>query len=257
MKLIDQHMHCDASFDCKEPYTNYLNNNVKQIIFTDHFDLNNPISNNEDDIPDLEKLQRYQKEAKEIYNTELLIGIEVGYVKSRISDILKHLSSYNYDSTILSVHHNNKCDFMDHDITKISNDPIYEYLNLLIDAVKDVESATILAHIDYGFRIHNISSEILNVYKEQIVNILSNIISKNIALERNTKSMYKYDNLFIYEFVIDHYIAMGGKDFTLGFDAHKQEDMFYCFENAIQLLKSYNVNHIVEFKQGKKIIINI
>lgn len=68
MKLIDQHMHCDTSFDCKEPYTNYLNNNVKQIIFTDHFDLNNPISNDEDDIPDFEKLQRYQKGDKEIYN---------------------------------------------------------------------------------------------------------------------------------------------------------------------------------------------
>lgn len=66
--------------------------------------------------------------------------------------------------------------------------------------------------------------------------------------------MYKYDNLFIYEFVIEHYIAMGGKDFTLGSDAHNHVDMFYCFENAIQLLKSYNVNHIVEFKQGEKII---
>lgn len=257
MKLIDQHMHCDASFDCNEHYSNYLKSGIKQIIFTDHFDLNNPISNDEDDIPDLEKLKRYQKEAKENYNTELLIGIEVGYVKERISDIRKYLSSYNYDSIILSVHHNNKFEFMDPDITMISNDPIDEYLNLLLDAVKDVDCATILAHIDYGFRIHNISSEKLNDYKIQIVKILSNIISKNIALELNTKSMYKYDNLFIYEFVIEHYIAMGGKDFTLGSDAHKQEDMFYCFENAIQLLKSYNVNHIVEFKQGKKIIINI
>lgn len=167
-------MHCDASFDCNEHYSNYLKKGVKQIIFTDHFDLNNPISNDEDDTPDLEKLQRYQKEAKEIYNTELLIGIEVGYVKERISDILKHLSSYNYDSIVLSVHHNNKFDFMDPDISTISSDPIDEYLNLLIDAIKDVDSANVLAHIDYGFRIHNISSEKLNDYKVQIIKILSN-----------------------------------------------------------------------------------
>ena len=53
------------------------------------------------------------------------------------------------------------------------------------------------------------------------------MIKRGIALELNTRSMFQYGQLPLYEIVVDWYIQMGGRMFTMSSDAHKAQAYAY------------------------------
>ncbi|MDL0111979.1 PHP domain-containing protein [Mammaliicoccus sciuri] len=254
--LYDQHVHSYLSYDCEELPENYLKYS-KKVIYTDHFDLNNPMTNFNDDIPNYNKLLEIKDSLEISEEVDILLGIEVGYSLGDKNKIREYLYNKEYDSIILSCHHNNYYDYMDENIKKSSNDIICDYFNHLYQAVIDMSDFNILAHFDYGLRIHDITLENIKKYDVIINKILLVCIENNIALELNTKSMYKYNNLDLYDYVVDRYLSLGGHMFTLGSDAHRAKDIFYNFESAKMFIKNKGINQVVVFEKRLPIYIYI
>ena len=60
--------------------------------------------------------------------------------------------------------------------------------------------------------------------------------------------MYKYKKENLYSYMIEKYLRMGGKLFTLGSDAHNIKDYAYKFDDARKFLLARNIKEIILFK---------
>ena len=123
----------------------------------------------------------------------------------------------------------------------------------MIQALESSIKFDVLAHFEYGLRIINISvidfDRLASVFLNKIIEL---IVKKEIAFEVNTKSMYKYKKENLYSYMIEKYLRMGGKLFTLGSDAHNIKDYAYKFDDAREFLLTRNVKEIILFKDKIK-----
>lgn len=250
MKFFDTHMHCYLSFDSNADPKDYIDETTEFLVFTDHFDLNNPFTKR-DDIPDFQQLVDLQDEFKEDYQVDLLLGIETGYVSERKADIHQLHQEFDFDLILLSCHHNNVYDYMDEPIKEEPYDSIQVYFEQMLEAVTEVKYANIMTHFDYGTRIYDMDVDRLKTYEDIMVAIFDQIISSDMAFELNSKSMYGYGNFDLYEYAIKLYQSRGGKLFSLGSDAHVAKDKFAHFDQSIALLNRLGVNQVAVFKQQK------
>lgn len=93
MQYYDQHLHTYFSFDSEELFEHYLINQPQYFVSTDHFDLNNPTSNGQDDIPNYPAYIKKLNQLEEINSTIFLKGIEIGVVPGQEQRIVDYLSS--------------------------------------------------------------------------------------------------------------------------------------------------------------------
>lgn len=257
MTIHDQHVHSYLSFDCEELPENYLSAETKELVLTDHFDLNNPVTDFKDDVPDFEQLLVMKRELAEKNGVTLRLGVEVGYVPDLQEVIKEKIKAYPFDVILLSCHHNNQNDYMDEEIKDASTDPVEQYFDQLYQAIVNIPEAHILAHFDYGTRIHQFNVEKLKKYKQQLIKILQAIIDNKMALELNSKSMYRYGNYDLYEYIIPLYQSLGGSQFTLGSDAHKAEELEMDFDQSKQLLRENGVHEVVIYREGQAEFVRI
>lgn len=248
MLFYDTHMHSHLSFDCFEDPVKYLTPDTKRITFTEHLDLANTANEGQDDIPDFKQMLAWQEVFKQKYEVELLMGVEVGYVLSHRTRLKQILSEYEFDLVLLSVHQNDRYDYMDDTVEESAEVMIHAYLDQLIQALDDMGDCQIMTHFDYGFRIHRLEEADLLPYEPKLVQILEKCIEQGLAFELNSKSIFKYQNQFLYEWAIPKYQALGGTLFSLGSDAHQVSEHFQHFKELIQLLETFNVKEIAQFR---------
>src|SRR5699024_12178164 len=97
MDYYDQHLHTYLSFDSQERFENYLIDSPQYFVTTDQFDLKNPYTNYNDDIPDYKELCKKMNKLEERYDTKFLKGIEIGVVPGQEEKILSYLNQHPYD----------------------------------------------------------------------------------------------------------------------------------------------------------------
>lgn len=251
MHYYDQHMHTYFSPDSMETFEHYLErSNGKTVITTEHLDFFSPEQTSDDVIPDFNAYSAEIERLNQLYDNRLLKGIEVGFTypdKEKIQDFLK---DKDYDLILLSIHHNGRYGFM-----QIGNDDVpldehlEEYFGLMLQAVREFKNANVLAHFDFGLRSYDVSVEELKTIEHLLVDIFETAVQEDIALELNTRSMYRYGNAHLYEYAIDLYRSVGGKLFTVSSDAHVIEDYELQFEDAFSMLKEHGVDQLVVFKE--------
>ncbi len=249
--MFDQHVHSSFSFDSNEGLENYINvSNNNDIITTEHLDFENPIINYKDSLFDYSKYVGQVENLNKRYPNKFFSGIEIGYTpnsEKRIEDFLK---DKNFNLRLLSIHQNGTYDFMCVNKKLISiGSLIQEYFEPMIQALESSIKFDVLAHFEYGLRMIDISiiefDNLASVFLNKIIEL---IVKKEIAFEVNTKSMYKYKKENLYSYMIEKYLRMGGKLFTLGSDAHNIKDYAYKFNEAKKFLLSKNIKEIILFK---------
>lgn len=245
----DQHMHTHHSPDSTERFEKYLALSDKPIVTTEHLDFFSPSQNKSDHIPDF---AAYEKEIERLnarYGNRILKGLEVGFRKEDEKAILNFLDEKELDLMLLSIHHNGRYNFM-----KVGNDDVpldrtlEEYYSMMLEGVRSFPQANVLAHFDYGLRRYDVSIEELQTVERKLKRIFEEMIRHDIAFELNTSSMYKHNNVHLYEYAIVLYQSVGGKLFTVGSDAHKAEDYEAHFDKAFDLLKRQGVQKLAVFK---------
>lgn len=256
MQFYDQHCHTQLSFDSEASPWDYAKLGLDVLTFTEHLDLANPASNGQDDIPDFQQTLNWQKTFSKDYDSHLLLGVEVGYAPGQAARLREVLAPYDFDIQLLSCHHNLRYDYMD---TAEHSDKLDEpvammdqYVTQLLEAVQALPEVQVLAHFDYGFRVHNVSTQwIIERYGEQLIEVFKQCIRQDIAFELNSKSIYKYDKLALYRWAIPIYRQFGGHLFSLGSDAHEVADYQLAFDQLKALLLEFDIQEVALFEAQK------
>jgi histidinol-phosphatase (PHP family) len=115
-----------------------------------------------------------------------------------------------------------------------------------------------LAHFDYGVRQFEITPEQLEAWgKAALDQIFAIAVDHDLALELNTKSMYKWHNASLYDLAITWYQAAGGHLFTIGSDAHEGPHYEANFAQALAMLKRHGVKEIATYRHHKRTMVPI
>ena len=216
MKFYDTHMHSYLSFDSEEEPTSYLSEKIKVLTFTEHLDLDNTIFDKRDDIPDFDEIVKWQSEFQKEHDIDLLLGVEVGYVPGQEERLRAILSSHDFDIKLLSCHQNDRYDYMDEVTEDTPNEMMKNYVSQLYKAVTTMTDCQIMTHFDYGFRVHNVTAENFEEYKESLKCVFQKTIENDFAFELNGKSIVKYGTLELYEWAIPTYLEWQNIFFRIG-----------------------------------------
>lgn len=249
MIKTDYHVHTTFSHDgistMEEHIKNAIKLGLKEICFTEHYDIYDGLENNTLKTIDVGNYVENFHQYKEKYKNEinLKLGIEIGLqpdIKETICDMVKQ---YPFDFIIGSSHITCKKD--------IAKDPSFfegltqkesytKYFKEALENVKIYDEFDVYGHIDYIVRYGGYENKVIKYsdYKEILDEILTCIIEKGKGIEINT-SGYRYGlntphpNIEI----LSRYKELGGKIITIGSDAHRIEDVCSDFDKVANLLK--------------------
>lgn len=238
--MRDNHLHTHFSYDSDADFQEYLDSFDGEIVTTEHYDVSNPYSQ-QDDVPDYEAYSAEITKLNEKYGNRVKKGIEIGYYQPREADIISYLAEKDYDLKLLSVHHNGVNDYLDEEVAYMDKQAIMqEYLDKLEYAIGRVD-ADVLAHFDYGFRLFEVSVEELKTYEDQLRRIFQKMIDHDLAFELNSKSMYLYHHEHLYLYAIDLVKELGCHKYSIGSDGHKLEHFRLKFDRIQEILKEKGI----------------
>ncbi|HFH9922271.1 TPA: hypothetical protein ACGO9Z_001225 [Streptococcus suis] len=238
--MRDNHLHTHHSYDSKARFQDYLEHYSGEIVTTEHFDLSNPYSK-QDDIPDYEAYSQEIAVLNEDYGKRIKKGIEIGYFQPRETDILAYLADKDFDLKLLSVHHNGVNDYLDEEVADMDKMAVMtDYLDRLEYAVGRVP-ADVLAHFDYGFRLFDVTVQELETFEPQLIRIFKKMIEHDLAFELNAKSIYLYHHEELYRYALQLVKELGCNRYSLGSDGHVLEHFQLGFEKMLQMLEDYGI----------------
>lgn len=238
--MRDNHLHTHHSYDSKARFQDYLEHYSGEIVTTEHFDLSNPYSK-QDDIPDYEAYSQEIAVLNEDYGKRIKKGIEIGYFQPRETDILAYLADKDFDLKLLSVHHNGVNDYLDEEVADMDKMAVMtDYLDRLEYAVGRVP-ADVLAHFDYGFRLFDVTVQELETFEPQLIRIFKKMIEHDLAFELNAKSIYLYHHEELYRYALQLVKELGCSRYSLGSDGHALEHFQLGFEKMLQMLEDYGI----------------
>ena len=253
MDFYDTHAHSFLSFDSEENPRNYLSKITKVVALTEHLEMDYAYVEGEELIPNFEQTLEWQREwAEEKNGNRLLMGVEIGYSNGNEDRLKRAIAPYSFDLKLLSTHHNNIYDFMDEKANATPEEMLDIFLTQSEEALDHFPEAQIFCHFDYGFRIYDMNPNQFKAYENRLVPILKKVIKNGLALELNSKSIFNYENLPMYKWIIPIYQKLGGTLFSIGSDAHKSEDHYMKFDELIQLLDQHGVESVAQF-YGQKL----
>lgn len=239
--MRDNHLHTHFSYDSQADFRDYLEHYSGEVVTTEHYDLSNPYSG-QDDVPDYEAYSKEIDKLSQEYGNRIKRGIEIGYYQPREQDILDFLADKDYDLKLLSVHHNGINDYLDDEVKTMDRDQVVrDYLDRLEYAIGRIP-ADVLAHFDYGFRLFDMSVADLKTYEPQLKRIFQKMIDQDLAFELNSKSMYLYGNEELYLYALELVRSLGGKKFSLGSDGHYLEHFRLHFDRLTAILERFDIS---------------
>lgn len=269
--MFDNHSHTQYSGDIpkgkgssvRELCLSAIEKGLKGIAITDHFDIDGirdgffpPLDHN--------SVAREIYEAREEFGNKLKIlqGIELGQATHMPEESKLQLQSQPYDIVLGSVHAvRGIIDFADTDIASLTKNEytaLWElYIKEMLDTIEwgDID---VLTHITYPKRYYlgngiNDFPDIKNKGREYFEPILKAVINKGITLECNTSGLrQRMGECLPNEDLLRFYYELGGRDVTLGSDAHHARDIGAGIAEATEMLKNIGFSKLARFEQRNK-----
>lgn len=264
--LADTHVHSHFSHDSTCPiseiYQAALEKHIDVVCITDHCDIYSG-----HDVKDLLEYRRRTVEGiaeskKSCTGVEILTGVELGggFIEPEIAEVV--IRDQSYDVVIGSVHgimfRGERKSTSKFDFGSADEETMLEYLDGYMDAaiyIAEKLDVDVVAHLTYILRYLNgkyNKNVDWHIFEDKLRRIFRAIIARNIALEINTSCVGSaYDVWLPAKEIVDLYIEMGGRMFTLGSDAHKSEYIGNGFEAVNNYLRKKGIDTLVYYKQRK------
>ncbi len=269
--FFDTHTHtkhsCDSQKEPEAAITAAISNGLSGIAITDHSDLRLFVPYN---IPvELPASGRDADLLAEKYKgqIEVFSGIEISDAAiPRYKDRLQQaFDFYDYDILLASAHivdlDGKECEFSSTDFSKFDTHTLEKlmdvYFEYMLTTVCEHDFST-LCHVTYPLRYINGAYKkgyILDRNIKRIEDIFKVIIDKKTALEINTAKCTS-DNPCAFcpeEDLLELYISLGGKMFTLGSDSHIAGSEGRGFNEAAEFLKSHGIDGAYYFKKKQPV----
>ena len=244
--LFDSHVHTEVSADSAMKARDALAAAEAQgigLVFTEHIDFS------------------YQGEKEFIFSPEeywtayeplrgerLSLGVELGMVPGELEMAKAFLARAPFDEVIGSIHLIDGGDIYEPSTYegKTQQEIYLRYFTLMRDMVRQNPYIDTLAHIDYIARYApyerpDISYE---VWHDAIDEVLRAVVETETALEINTRRFG--DRLAMKELapIYRRYAELGGRDVTIGSDAHKKETVGAHLALAAQMAEAYGLQTV-------------
>lgn len=272
MIITDMHVHSRFSSDSQEEpkaiIETALAKGFSYIYFTDHHDIDFPVSEDEptyDFQLDFDHYFKKLSELRELYRNkiDIRIGIELGICPEIASRITPLSEQYPFDFIIGSSHltslTNGDPYYSDYYVGKNYIDAYREYFMSEVENTKLTNGFDVYGHLDYAVRYCPDSSFTyhFNDYRDIIEVLLKNLIEKGKGIEINTAGIAKIGYPHPHIEALKLYKELGGEIITIGSDAHKSEDIGFKFDTAEALLKNVGFQYYTIFKNRKAEFIKI
>lgn len=192
----------------------------------------------------------------------LYSGIELGY-QAHLSKFYDHLvSSYPFDSVILSNH------------LYMGQDPYFyracydnpkaqvyaNYIDKQTEMIQTCDEFDIVGHFDYIVRYSSYEDPKMRYSDspESFDQFLKAIVQKKKSLEINTRSIDKLKAKGIEDCwpdrkILERYIELGGERVTLGSDSHDPSTLGLYFKETAEYLKSCGFRELTTYIDRKEI----
>lgn len=262
----DTHIHSEYSHDSVCPvsqiYQAALEKGIHVVCITDHCDIY-PTHTAEELLQYRKQVvEGIAKDTKDCTDVEILTGVELGggFINPEIAQAI--VDDQPYDVVIGSVHgiifRGERQSTGKFDFGAADEETMLEYLDGYLDAtifIAERLDVDVLAHLTYIFRyINGKYKKNLDwrIQENKIRRVLRAIIERKIALEINTSCVGSfYDEWLPNKEIIDLYIEMGGRLFTLGSDDHKAQRLGFGFDEVKDYLRQKGIKHLVYYKNRK------
>ena len=269
--FYDTHTHTKHSCDCskipEDGIVSAIKNGLSGISITDHSDLRLFYKF---DIPDEIPLSCKEADAfAEKYKGQIDVfsGIEISDAaipeyKDRLQQAFHF---HDYDIILASVHivdlEGKTCEFSSADFTQVDMETINKlmdvYFDYMLKTVYEHDFST-LCHVTYALRYINGTYKkgyLIDRNIKKIEEIYKTIIDKNTALEINTaRCTPENPCAFCPEKeLLELYISLGGRMFTLGSDSHIAGSEGRSFKQASEFLREHDINGAYYFKKLKPV----
>lgn len=261
--MIDIHIHTLFSEDGKEDMEQYAalaySRGDKALGFSDHCEYHMeyyaPGFPRLDVGAFLEKADAVQKKYPSL---RILRGLEFGYGDDAVDYYADIASAFDLDYAIMSVHTvegRGDCYSPDFYAGITREQAFLLYLNEALKSVRCKVNFNVLGHFGYISRYAPYPDKRLTYaeFAPQIDEILTAVIDRGAAMELNT-STRGLDSDFVTDVsVVERYIALGGKYFSFGSDAHHSSR--YA-ENACRVRKflaDRGLKYTVHFERGEPV----
>ena len=256
--LHDQHVHSKYSLDSKQELEPYIHKAIQlhcaYFVTTDHLDIGMPFGKDWTiDFDSYEKeLIALQKKYPQI---QLLKGVELGYMQSKIEQMKQICKLHSFDVINLSIHYNNEIDYYQKDYFKKYGikQTLNIYFDNIIEALLNFNDFQVLSHIDYGFKTAFLidSSICIELFEEKIKKIFTLLINKEKSLEINTK-VQKMLPISHTKYLLTLYYQLGGRKLTLSSDAHQLSQYGNQFEKYLILIKEIGFKYLCYYVHQKE-----
>lgn len=249
--IFDTHIHTEFSSDSKMKIEDAIQSAKMQnlgLILTEHYDLGYKGEGFKCDIPNY--LKTYEK-----YRTsEVLLGIEIGLTPATLQVNEQVTKENPFDYVLASIHEVLGRDiFLEYSKEDLEERLFYEqYYKFMIECLQMYNDYDALAHIDYIYRYVSFEDKEMRIapYKELIAEVMKTLISKEKAIEINTRRLAnpgtKEALLEVYKFYKD----LGGRYITIGSDSHYQHAIGKSFKEALEIADTLGLQPVY-FKNRK------
>ena len=260
----DLHVHSEYSHDSDSTipqiYKAAIEKNINIVCVTDHCDLYP--DHNAQQVLEFRKqiVDGISKSIDHSCGVELLIGVELGggFIMPELAQAV--VDSQPYDMIIGSAHgimfRGERKSTAKFDFGAVDMATTLEYLDRYMDSliyIAEKLDVDVLAHLTYIFRYINGKYGLnldWHIQEEKIRRVMQALIKRGIALEINTSYVgSSYNEWLPSKEIVDIYLQMGGRLFTLGSDAHKSEKLAHGFEEVKDYLKSKGVSTLAYYKK--------
>lgn len=259
--LSDFHLHSsfsgDSQADMEEMVQKAISLGIKNICFTEHMDLNFPVT---DDCPagyfevnvdaylyDLLRIRN--KYVNDIY---IAFGLELGLQPDIIRQNVRVAKEHDFDFIIGSQHLVNGKDpyFPAYFEGRSKEDAVREYFEGIYENIRSYSNFDVFGHLDYVVRYAPGKDEgyAYETYAEIIDSILKRLIDREKGIELNTSGLYDgLKDVHPCTDIIKRYKELGGEIITIGSDAHKVEHVGRGLDKATDILKACGFEYYTTF----------
>lgn len=258
--MIDYHVHTDSSMDCKTPMAEMcaraLELGVREIAFTDH--LNSHMLDMDISYYDPERYFRDIEYCRRNFPAlTILAGIEVGEPHRWTNKVVPIVTGYPYDVVLGSLHWLGNDSLFDANYYRAAP-PEKTYGAYFTELARMIEFGgfDVLAHVDLPKRVgYTVYGTVpLTMLEDMIRPVWDVCVKYGITPEINTKSM----RMSVHEMhpnteVLRWYVEAGGRNLTVGSDAHNTRSLGEGFAEASQSAQQAGITSLSRF-QGRRIV---